>query len=85
MEETNSSRGIDLQGQQPFHKHHSERTSSCYEARGRHELGLSWQFKRVSGQGGESGRAFSLKTYDQFEKCHARARASGSRLCNVLK
>lgn len=62
-DETNSSRGIDLQGQQPLHKHHSLRTSSCYETPGRHELGLFWQLKRVSGQGGESGRAFSLEIH----------------------
>lgn len=44
-EETNSSRGI---GQ----RHHSLRTSSRYETRGRHELGLVWRCERVSGQGG---------------------------------
>lgn len=80
--ETNSSRGIDLQGQQPLQKHHSLRTSSCYETRGRHELGLFWQFKSISGQGGS---AFTPETHDQFEKCDATARASGSRLHNVFK
>lgn len=55
MQERNSSRGRDLQCRSmsiALREH-----LSCYEARGRHELGLS-------GQGGENGSAFSLKTYD---------------------
>lgn len=78
-EETNSSRGIDLSGKQPFHKHHSQRTSSCYEARGRRDLRLFWQFKRFSGQGEKSGGGVSLEAYDQwkaFEGCDARSQAS---------